>query len=203
MRKHPRHQHQKLQEPLGESHPHATGGAGNSPLGDGPGNPESMEVSEDAANLVAQLQTERDEAVEGRLRALADFRNYQRRAGENEQRAVHSGVSRVVKAILPVLDHFDLALTQRQDQMTLDQLMEAVRIVRDEFNKALAGQGVERIEPAPGEEFNPNRHEAVMRQAAPGAAPNTVVSTMQAGYALDDMVLRPAKVSVAMSDHQE
>lgn len=167
------------------------------------GAPEAMEMPQECAALVKQLQRERDEALEGRLRALADFRNYQRRANENEQRAVQSGASRVVRAILPVLDHFDLALAQRPDQMKVEQLLEAVRIVRDEFNKALASQGVERIEPAAGAEFDPNRHEAMMRQAAPDAAPNSVVATMQAGYAMGDVVLRPAKVSIAASDSQE
>src|SRR5262245_10391200 len=72
--------------------------------------PETIEVSEAAADLVKQLTAERDEALEGRLRALADFRNYQRRAGENEQRALQSGSARVVKAMMPVLDHFDMTV---------------------------------------------------------------------------------------------
>jgi len=169
----------------------------------GGGTAEEVELSLEAANLVKQLQTQRDQAVEGRLRALADFRNYQRRATENEDRAMQSGAMRVVRAILPVLDHFDLSLSQKADQMSLDQLLSAVRIVRDELNKALTSQGVERIEPARGEPFDPHRHEAVMRQPAPGVPPNSVVSTMQAGYALNDLVLRPAKVAVSPSGEQE
>jgi molecular chaperone GrpE len=158
---------------------------------------QEIEMSVEAADLVKQLQSELDEAVEARKRALADFRNYQRRAAESEQRALQTGSTRVVRSILPVLDHFDLALMQKADQMTVEQLLNAVEIVRDEFNKALASQGVERIEPAQGEPFDPHRHEAVMRQPLAGAAPNTIVSTLQAGYAMGDLVLRPAKVSVA------
>jgi len=168
--------------------------------------PEEMseiELSPEAAGLVKQLQTERDEAIEGRLRALADFRNYQRRAGENEQRATQSGSVRMVKAILPVLDHFDLALSQKMDQMTLAQLASAVRIVRDEFNKVLQNQGVERIEPARGEPFDPHRHEAVMRQSADDVEPNSVVQTLQTGYAMGDLVLRPAKVAVSPSAEEQ
>ncbi len=150
--------------------------------------------------LIKQLQTERDEAVEGRLRVLADFRNYQRRATENEERALNSGAAKVVKGMIPALDHFDLALNQRADQMSLKQLLAAVSIVRDEFNKALAAQGVERIEPKKGEPFDPHRHEAVMRQPADDVPPNSVVSTLQTGYALGDAILRPAKVSVAPSE---
>jgi molecular chaperone GrpE len=167
----------------------------NGPLG----NAVEIDLSPAAASLVKQLQTERDEAIEGRLRALADFRNYQRRAMENEQRASQSGGARVVRAILPALDHFDLSLSQNPDQMSTRQLLEAVRIVRDEFAKALASAGVERIEPTRGLSFDPNRHEALMRQPADDLPGNAVVNTMQAGYAMGDVVLRPAKVSVSPS----
>ena len=158
---------------------------------------EPIEVSEAAADLVKQLQGELDEAIEARKRALADFKNYQRRAMESEQHALKSGVMRLAKAIIPALDHFDLALTQDARKMTVEQLLDAVKIVRDEFTKALASQGVERIAPELGEPFDPHRHEAVMRQAADGVQPNHVVMTLQPGYVLGDYVLRPAKVSVA------
>ena len=161
---------------------------------------ESIELSPPAAELVKQLQAERDSAIEGRLRALADFRNYQRRAMENEARAGQSGAAKIVRSILPALDHFDLSLNQNPDQMTVKQLLEAVQIVRDEFIKALTSQGVERIAPEKGEPFDPNRHEAVMRQHADDVPPNSVVATFQAGYAMGDTVLRPAKVSVAMTE---
>jgi molecular chaperone GrpE len=165
-----------------------------------PESPAGAETDAGADDLVRQLQGELDEAVEARKRALADFKNYQRRAAENEQRAAAMATARVVRTIMPALEHFDLALNQKPEQMTVDNLLQAVRIVRDEFSKALALQGVERIDPQPGEVFDPHRHEAVMRQQAPGAAPNTIVNTLQSGYALGDMVLRPAKVSVAAGD---
>ena len=160
---------------------------------------EPIEVSEAAADIVKQLQGELDEAIEARKRALADFKNYQRRAMESEQQALKSGTMRLAKSFIPALDHFDLALTQDPRKMTVEQLMQAVKLVRDEFTKALASQGVERINPEQGEPFDPHKHEAVMRQAAPapGVAPNHVVMTLQPGYVMGDYVLRPAKVSVS------
>ena len=59
---------------------------------------DTIEVSEAAAGLVKQLQAELDEAVEARKRTLADFKNYQRRAMESEQKAGASGAARVVRA---------------------------------------------------------------------------------------------------------
>jgi molecular chaperone GrpE len=162
-----------------------------------PSDLDACQLDGPADDLVRQLQAELDEAVEARKRALADFKNYQRRATENEQRAGAMATARAVRSLLPVLDHFDLALNQKPEQMTVENLLQAVRIVRDEFNRVLTTLGVERIEPKAGDVFDPHRHEAVMRQHVKGAQPNTVVSTMQSGFALGDMVLRPAKVAVA------
>jgi molecular chaperone GrpE len=152
---------------------------------------------EEAAAMVEQLQAELDEAIASRKRALADFANYQRRAAENEDRAVLSGAAQVVRSLLGALDQFDLAVEQDTEQLTVGQLLDGVRIVRDELIKALEGQGVERIQPAVGEEFDPNRHEAVLRQAAEGIEANEIVSVLRPGYTMGAFVLRPAKVIVA------
>ena len=56
-----------------------------------------IELSEAAVELVERLEKERDEALAARQRALADFRNYQRRAVQSEQRAVQGGAADVVQ----------------------------------------------------------------------------------------------------------
>ena len=71
-----------------------------------------------------------------------------------------------------------------------------MRIVRDQLMSALEGFGVSRIDARPGEQFDPNRHEAMMRQAVEGLEPDRVAAQLQPGYMLDEKTLRPAKVSV-------
>ena len=158
---------------------------------------ELIELSEAAAELVERLELERDEAVAAKQRALADFRNYQRRAAESELRAVQGGAAGVVRSLLAVIDHFDLALGQDTEQITVDQLLGGVRIVRDELGKALESHGVKRIDPARGDEFDPNWHEAMMKQPDDEVEPNHIVCVLQSGYRMGDLVLRPAKVTVA------
>ncbi len=157
------------------------------------------EMTEEAAALFEELKAELDLAVEARKRALADFANFQRRASENEVRAVREGAARVTRSLLGVLDHFDLALDQDTTQLSVDQLLGGVRIVRDELMKALVSHGVTRVDPEIGEEFDPNRHEAVFRQPSPDVESNHIVSVLQPGYTIGEMVLRPAKVAVAAS----
>jgi molecular chaperone GrpE len=158
---------------------------------------EEIELSEEAMGLVGRLEAERDEAIAARQRALADFVNYQRRAQENEQRARRDGRADVVRSLLAALDHFDLALGQDTQQITVPQLYDGVRIVREELGKGLQSHGVRIIAPDLGAEFDPNEHHAVMRQATDEHEANTITGVLQVGYAMDGLILRPASVSVA------
>lgn len=158
---------------------------------------EALESIEDAHERIMQLETERDEAVAARQRALADFVNFQRRAMENEQQALRDGVTRVVRSLLPVIDHFDLALDQQSDQVSLEQLAEGVGIVRAELLQALGAHLVQVIRPEQGEEFDPNRHQAVMQEVTVDQPPGTVVNLLQVGYGIEERVLRPATVTVS------
>ena len=161
--------------------------------GFGTGAPGAPDQDAPLKELTARL----DEALAARKRALADFANYQRRAAESEARAAEAGVAQVVRSLLGVLDHLDLALDQRSEEITLKQLLGSVRMVRDELLKALAGHGLQRLHPSVGEEFDPHRHEAVMREPAGDVASDHIVSVVQTGYMMGEMVLRPAKVTVA------
>lgn len=168
-------------EPVGDSY---TGAAG---------------PDEDMHAQVLRLTTERDEAVTQWKRALADFQNYQRRSLTNEQEAKRQGVTGVLTSVLPVLDHFDLALAQPMPDETSRRIMDGVKVIRAELLRVLEGHGVSVINPRPGDEFDPNRHSAIMQQPGEGVPPGHVSATFQPGYALGDRVIRSAKVAVAPS----
>ncbi|MHC4993074.1 MAG: nucleotide exchange factor GrpE [Planctomycetota bacterium] len=158
---------------------------------------ETVEIPDAAAEVIEQLKAELAAAVEARKRALADFANYQRRAAENETRALHRGAADVIRSLLSVLDNFDLALGQDTEQITVEQLVGGVTMVHDDLVKALARHGLARIQPQKGDEFDPNRHEAMLHQPSDAVEPNHIVSVLQPGYLIGDFVLRPAKVAVA------
>lgn len=160
--------------------------------------PEEVVANEDAAALIERLTAERDEAIDARKRALADFANFQRRAGENELRARDAGVLFAAKSLLPVLDQMDLSLAANlsSGDANVSRLLEAVAMLRAEIGKAFERIGIARVEPAVGDEFDPHVHEAVMRQAVDGVPGNRVANCFQSGYLLGEIVLRPAKVSV-------
>lgn len=161
---------------------------------------QEINATDEAEAMLADLKGELDEAIEARKRALADFANFQRRAAENENRAALDGAARVIKPLLGVLDHFDLALDQKTDQVTVDQLLGGVRIVRDELFKVLESRGVSRIQPETGDDFDPSLHEAVLCQPVEGVPPHRVAMVLQPGYRMGETVLRPAKVGVTSAE---
>lgn len=145
-----------------------------------------------------RIGSERREADEARMRALADFRNFQRRSIENENRARRDGTADLVRVLLPALDHFDLALQSADGAATVDQVVSGVRMVREEILRAFESLGIVEIAAATGADFQPGHHEA-LGTLAPGqfegeGAPGTVAATVSPGFAIGDFVLRPAKV---------
>lgn len=181
-----------------EAEARAAAGEGAEGAGHTPGD-EALEIEDP----LEALQRERDELDSKYRRALADFQNYQRRATQNEREARLSGVRSVVEPVVHVVDHFDLALQLDPEKTSAEQVLGGVRVIRDELFKVLQSHGVSVIQPEIGEAFTPGRHEAVMQHAAEGVAGGGVSMVMQAGYAIGDRVLRPAKVAVAPADESD
>jgi molecular chaperone GrpE len=160
-----------------------------------PADLESLE-GESEAQLIDEM-TQRIAELDNRYkRALADYQNSQRRAIENERRARQDGMASVVESLVPVMDHFKLALAMDPAQASPEQIFGGVKVILDELTRTLAGYGVAPIEPAPNDEFDPMRHQAMMMVDSDDVEPGRVVMLLQAGYALGERVIRPAKVSV-------
>ncbi len=143
------------------------------------------------------LRRDHEELQQRLLRVSADYQNFVRRSNMNIQSAREEATSKIVKALVPVLDNIDAAMAVDADKATLENLMAGVQIVGDEFSKTLASFGVTKLTAEAGDEFDPNQHEALMRQPAEDIETNHVVAMLQAGYALGDKTLRPVKVTVA------
>lgn len=146
---------------------------------------------------VEKLRAERDEAQAAWKHTAADFANAQKRAVSNEHTAREQGIRGVLYNIMPIIDHFDLALGQDPEKVTVQQVISGVTMIKGELLRALASQGVSIINPAPNSAFDPRHHEAVVQQSVEGVEPGNVVATLRMGYAINDRLVRPAQVSVA------
>ncbi|MEI2731009.1 MAG: nucleotide exchange factor GrpE [Dermatophilaceae bacterium] len=133
------------------------------------------------------------ERLEDLRRLQAEYVNYKKRVDRDRAVARDLGISHVLESMLPVLDEIHLA---REHGDLADG--PAATIV-DKLEAVLARLGIERFG-EPGEEFDPNHHEALMHLDAPlhpDATTTTVVRVLQPGYRLGERVVRPARVAVA------
>ncbi len=128
------------------------------------------------------------------LRAAADLENYKKRAAREREEVQRFGVEKLVKDLLPAVDDLDRALAAAPPD---DPLADGVRLVRSALEQALAKHGVTGFS-ALGERFDPAVHEALMQVPTADRPPGTVVVEHARGFKLNDRLVRPAMVGVAV-----
>lgn len=153
-------------------------------------------VTNAAEVKLAEVQRENSELKAKLIRWQADLQNVQRRAAREVLDARMNADADFGKAMLHVLDHFDMAIGVDPAKVDSRTVLDGVRITYDELKKVLANRGIESYD-ATGKPFDPHQHEAVMQEEVEGTKPMMVVQTFQQGYKIGDRILRPAKVKVS------
>lgn len=152
-----------------------------------------------ASEEVATLIAERDELREKLMRALAEAENVRRRAERDRKDAEAYGGTKLARDILSVHDNMARALAAADEsaRAAAASLIEGIELTQRELLSAFAKHKIEPVEPAPGEKFDPNLHQAMFEAPVPGFEPGTVIEVMQAGFTISGRLLRPALVGVA------
>ncbi|HET7048613.1 MAG TPA: nucleotide exchange factor GrpE [Solirubrobacteraceae bacterium] len=171
--------------------------AGAEPLQAGPDQTPEDAIEDDLEQITAKAK-KAQEYLELAQRTQADFENYRKRAMREAAAAQERGAAKLAKELLPAVDNLDRALeaAQHDTDNGHSTLVSGIKLVHADVIAALSRAGIERYEPK-GEQFDPQRHEAVAQHPVEGAQPGTIVEVYQRGYALGDFVIRPARVVVA------
>jgi molecular chaperone GrpE len=132
------------------------------------------------------------------LRLAAEFDNYRKRVAREKSELSDRAQATFVGRLLDVLDDLDRIVAS--DQATpLPAIREALAAVDRKLWKELQGAGVERIDPTGGP-FDPSLHEAVSVVPPPEPSKDhTVAATLQSGYRVKGVLVRPARVQVYSS----
>lgn len=158
---------------------------------------EELETSEQRIEeLEAELEEARqqlEERTDALARVQADFENYRKRVDQEKQEARQEARAELVEVLAGVLDDVSRALQADPDENVRKGLELLTRGVEDELDSL----GAARVEPEPGEAFDPDRHEALLTEATDEQPPDTVLELLQPGFALDDRLVRAARVKVA------
>lgn len=145
---------------------------------------------------VCPICTEKEQADEERLRALAEMDNFKKRLHREQEEFRKYAAENVLADLVPVLDNLDLALAHAGADEACKNLVVGVEMTRKVFLDSLKSHGLTQVGEV-GEPFDPELHEAVSEEVRDDMEEGRVARLLQRGYRLRDRLLRPARVAVS------
>lgn len=182
--------------------PSSASGEGNSiqgQEGEGSHHADESRDSKDSDTLtpLGQAKKEAADYLEALQRERAEFINFRNRAQKEQDQYRQHGIIDVLTALLPALDDIDRIRTH-------GEMDDSFKAVAAKIDSTFAKFGVEKYGAA-GEDFDPSRYDAVLRKPDAGADHEVIDTVVEAGYRINDRIIRAARAVVAVpaEDDQE
>ncbi len=154
------------------------------------------ELSEGNDEEIEKLQAEIAELKDKHLRMVAEFDNFRRRTAKERVELTLTAGKDIIQSLLVVLDDVDRAAKQLETATDINVIKEGVSLVFNKFRTIMTSKGLKVMEAA-NEEFNPDLHEAITEIPAPNPKMvGKIMDVVEAGYYLNDKLIRHAKVVV-------
>ncbi|MBQ7357868.1 MAG: nucleotide exchange factor GrpE [Clostridia bacterium] len=148
-------------------------------------------LSECEGALEEKVQ-ECDETTDKYLRMMAEYDNFRKRSAKEKEGIYADAYADALKSILPIIDNLEKAAEYKD----AEKVSKGVEMILKSASDALGKMGVTSFG-AKGEQFDPNRHNAVMHVEDESLEDGVIVDVFQKGYAKGDKILRYAMVTVA------
>jgi molecular chaperone GrpE len=162
--------------------------------------PESYDTDdpESLRQRIAELETEVGDLTDSLLRKTADFDNYRKRMLREKEEFVTYANRELLLDIVAIIDDFERAIKSADESPDFSAFHDGIVMIEKQFTGMLERKWkLSRFDSA-GEEFDPQKHEAMMTEDRSDHDVSTVLEDFQKGYMLHEKVLRPAKVKVSM-----
>ncbi|MDQ7073301.1 MAG: nucleotide exchange factor GrpE [Gammaproteobacteria bacterium] len=157
-----------------------------------------VETNEDPAALLEDARNKADEHWNELLRARADMENLRRRQARDLENAHKHALDKFVTELLPIYDSMELGLNAAKgEDASIEAVREGLEMTMKMFLSSIAKFGLEQVNPAEGDDFDPELHQAMGMAPAEGVEPNKILNVAQKGFLFNGRLLRPAMVMVS------
>ena len=157
---------------------------------------EKAPAPETPEEKVAKLEKALLEMEDKRLRLLAEMENQRKRAVKDMEAVRYNTMTDTLHPFFQVFDHFSMAVAATETTTNMQTLLEGMKMIRAEFDRAFSDLGIERID-ATGKDFDPNTQEAMSQEASDTVPAGKVIRQWSFGYKMGDRLLKPANVVVS------
>ncbi len=141
-------------------------------------------IEDDAAKLA--------ELNDKYMRMMAEYDNFRKRSTKEKDGIYTDAYTDAISSILPVLDNVERAAAFTD----ADAVLKGVQMILKGAEEAFDKMGVTSFGQR-GDEFDPNRHNAVMHIEDENLGENVIAEVFQKGYMKGDKIIRYAMVTVA------
>jgi len=124
-------------------------------------------------------------------RALADYKNLQRRTLKEKEEAIKFSNYVLISELIPAYENLKMVGKHSDDT--------GLKMVMNQLEEILEANGVEKIK-AEGEDFDERVMEAIETKKG---KPGKVLEILQNGYKFKDRLIRPAKVVVGKKENEK
>ena len=182
----------------------------------GRGNDDLVEVRDSGETLEAALEQEEANALSAaedkilsiqkdfadlkdrHLRKLAEFENLRKRSEREKNEYYRQALASFLGEFLDIADNFQRALDHAKPEELESDFGQGVELIHKQFQELWRRFGLKEVETSG--DFDPNMHEAVATEVNDTVPPQTILQVMQKGYMLQDRLVRPALVKVAVRE---
>jgi len=161
-------------------------------------NSNNLENASNTDARLEQLEKEHQTLKNQYVRIAADFDNFRKRQSRDQDDLKVQLICKSLSTILPIVDNFERARQQLKPESEEAQaLHRSYQGLYKQLVEVLKQQGVAPMRVL-GQQFDPNLHEAVLREPSDKEKEDVIIEELQRGYHLDGKVLRHALVKVSM-----
>jgi molecular chaperone GrpE len=152
-------------------------------------------IDQELADLVEQTGpiSKEAELLADLQRLQAEFVNYKTRVERDRDQARNSAIVEVLRSLLPALD--DLERAESHGDLEGTPFMAVVTKLRNAGDKF----GLKKFA-TKGEKFDPEIHNALAQVPSKDVTEPTINEVVEAGFMIDDRLIRPAMVSVLVPE---
>jgi len=156
---------------------------------------ENKKLTKELDEAKAELEKTKSELAELNdkyMRMAAEYENFRKRSAKEKLDTYADAYGDALAVSMPVLDNLERAAAYTDGA----QLVEGIKLIFKSAKESFEKIGVTEYG-APGEDFDPNLHNAVQQVESEEYEEGKIVAVYQKGYKKGDRILREAIVTVA------
>jgi len=145
-----------------------------------------------------ECTAKKQEYLTGWQRAKADLANAKKEFDRERKKIKRRGKEELVSSLLSALDSFEMAMADKESWEAVDETWrKGIEQIYEQIISALQANDVRRINPNPGDQFDPQLHSSVdSKPASDEHEDNSIAECEKVGYRIDERIIRSANVVI-------